>query len=674
MKGMWYPRSNIHYIYDPRRSRHASGEGFRSGSGTMRDIARHVNTEEVYLFNTGEAQQAYRVFGCHDVPEAGMHRFLVWAPHAKAVSVVGDFNNWHFGTNPMEKLPGGIFVAYVPGLKDGDNYKYHVTGSDGHVQFKSDPFAVHAEVAPKTASKVWSLGGYEWRDGAYLQRRREQNIFTSPMSIYEMHIGSWRTKEGYEYVSLREVAEELADYLVEMHYTHVELLPINEYPFDGSWGYQVTGYFAITSRYGTPQDFMYFVDVMHSHGIGVLVDWVPAHFPKDAHGLAAFDGTCLFEHANPMQANHPQWGTLIFNYKRPEVVSFLVSSAMMLLDVYHVDGIRVDAVTSMLYLNYARNEGEYVPNEHGGNIDLGAEAFLKKLNATVHARHPGVVTVAEESTSFPGVTKPTAEGGLGFTFKWNMGFMHDTLSYMSMDHFFRQFNHNKLTFSLHYAFSEHFVLPYSHDEVVHGKKSLLDKMYGGYDEKFSSLRTLYGFMFAHPGKKLNFMGSEFGQFIEWDPKRPLDWFLLDYPRHVQLQRYVRDLGAFYASHPALFEVEDGWAGFTWLNVEDASRSCLCFMRTGMWPKPQRVACAFNFTPVPVENWVVGMPAKGTLALAFCSDAEEYGGSGMKVKKNISVREGDYGGLPYRAELSIPPLSAVYYVFTEDLKEVRQNGQ
>ena len=641
----------------------------------MKDIAQHMNTDEIYLFNTGEAQQAYRVFGCHHVPELDMHRFLIWAPNAGTVSVVGDFNGWDQASNPMEKLPGGVFAAVVPGLKDGDNYKYQIAGTDGRVRFKSDPFAFHAEVAPKTASKVWSLDGYEWHDEAYMRQRPETDIFKSPMSIYEMHIGSWRVKEGYDYVSLREIAQELADYLVRMNYTHVELLPLGEYPFDGSWGYQVTGYFAITSRYGTPQDFMYFVDIMHSHGIGVIMDWVPAHFPKDDHGLAQFDGSCLFEHANPLQANHPQWGTLIFNYQRPEVVSFLVSSAMMLLDVYHIDGIRVDAVTSMLYLNYARNEGEYVPNENGGNIDLYAEAFLKKLNATIHTRHPEAVTIAEESTSYSGITKPTSDGGLGFSFKWNMGFMHDTLSYMSMDHFFRQFSHKKLTFSLHYAFSENFVLPYSHDEVVHGKKSMLDKMFGSYDEKFSSLRTLYGFMFAHPGKKLMFMGCELAQFIEWDPKRPLDWFLLEYPRHAQMQRFVESLGAFYKSHPALYEVEDGWAGFTWLNVEDAQHSAICFMRTAAGAAPQRVACAFNFTPAPLEHWVVGLPEDGTLTQTFSSDAEEYGGSGNQYETMISAQEGTFAGLPFHAELCIPPLSAVYYVFTENEKRrCTENGQ
>lgn len=641
----------------------------------MKDIAQHVNMEEIYLFNTGEAQQAYRIFGCHYVPELDMHRFLVWAPNAASACLVGDFNNWDSAKNPMEKLDGGVFAALVPGLKDGDNYKYQITGCDGRVRFKSDPFAFHAEVAPKTASKVWSLGGYEWRDEAFMHQRAQTNVYTSPMSIYEMHIGSWRTKEGYEYVSMREIAEELADYLVRMSYTHVELLPLNEYPFDGSWGYQVTGYFAITSRYGTPQDFMYFVDVMHSRGIGVIMDWVPAHFPKDDHGLACFDGACLFEHANPLQANHPQWGTLIFNYQRPEVVSFLVSSAMMLMDVYHMDGIRVDAVTSMLYLDYARNEGEYVPNEYGGNIDLSAEAFLKKLNATIHARHSGAVTVAEESTSYPGITKPVVEGGLGFSFKWNMGFMHDTLAYMSTDHFFRQFNHSKMTFSLHYAFTENFVLPYSHDEVVHGKKSMLDKMFGSYDEKFSSLRTLYGFMFAHPGKKLMFMGCEFGQFIEWDPKRPLDWFLLDYPRHTQMHRFVEALGAFYKSHPALFESDGGWAGFSWLNVGDAQRSALCFMRIAAGDAPQRIVCAFNFTPVPAENWVVGLPADGILTQVLSSDAQDFGGSGQEYETLISAQEGGFAGMPFHAELCIPPLSAVYYVFTE--KEIRRcagNGQ
>lgn len=631
----------------------------------MQDLMDYIDTNEIYLFNIGEAQQAYTVFGCHYIPELNAHRFIIYAPNAQAVSVVGDFNNWDTTNNPMEKQPQGIFVAFVSGLKDGDTYKYYIEGYDGKAVYKADPFAFHAEVRPATASKVWALGSHRWRDAAYLEDRKKAEPLRRPMSIYEMHLGSWRTKDGYDFPNLRELAGELSEYLVDMGYTHVELLPITEYPFDGSWGYQVTGFYAMTSRYGTPQDYMYFVDTMHAKGIGVIVDWVPAHFPKDEHGLARFDGTCLYEHQNPLQANHPQWGTLIFNYSRPEVVSFLVSSAMMLFDVYHIDGIRVDAVTSMLYLNYARNEGEYVPNEHGGNIDLHAVAFLKKLNAVILTRYPGAVTIAEESTSYPCVTKPPYDGGLGFVFKWNMGYMHDTLSYMSMDHFFRQFHHSKMTFSLHYTFTENFILPYSHDEVVHGKKSLLNKMFGTYDEKFSSLRTMLAFMFAHPGKKLMFMGCEFGQFIEWDYQKQLDWFLLDYEQHAKMQRYVKELNALYKSIPALYEIDDSWDGFRWLNVDETAKSALCFLRLSAGAE-QALVCAFNFTPVPIDHFIIGLPKMGEMRTVFSSDEKRFGGEQTPIDLAVTVTHEEFAGLPYRADISIPPLSAVFYDFSEKL--------
>ncbi len=629
----------------------------------MRDFSKHINTDEIYLFNTGEAQQAYSTFGCHFIEELKAHRFMVWAPNAQSVSVVGDFNGWDASKNRMERLPSGVFAAFVPGLKDGDCYKYHIVGYDNQTVLKADPFAFHAEVRPQTASKVWSLAGYAWGDFGYLETRKKINTLQKPMSIYEMHIGSWRKKEGYRFASMREVADELSDYLVEMNFTHVEIMPVTEYPLDDSWGYQVTGYYAVTSRYGTPQDFMYFVDTMHAKGIGVIMDWVPAHFPKDAHGLARFDGTCLYEHQNPIQANHPQWGTLIFNYSRPEVVSFLVSSAMFFFDVYHIDGIRVDAVTSMLYLDYARNKGEFVPNEHGGNVDNHAVAFLKKLNAVILTRYPGAITVAEESTSYPKITKPPYDGGLGFVYKWNMGFMHDTLKYMSTDPIFRQYYHSKMTFSLCYTFTENFVLPYSHDEVVHGKRSLLDKMHGSYDNKFASLRALLGFMYAHPGKKLLFMGSEFGQFIEWAHKKQLDWFLLDYDRHSQMQQYVKALNAFYKDCPSFWEVEDSWDGFAWLNVDNAEQSALCFMRRSK--EGHVCVCAFNFTPSQVNGFVIGLPSDGVLSAVFSSDDEIYGGGGQRQPEGIEAQTQGFGGHPFSAALDLPPLSSVYYEFIEN---------
>lgn len=625
----------------------------------MKNNRQYINTGEIYLFNIGEAQQAYATFGCHRVDALDMHRFLVWAPNAQKVSVVGDFNGWNASGNPMDRLDTGVFAAFIPGLHDGDCYKYAIQGYDGKTVLKADPFAFHAEVRPATASKVWSLGGYDWRDAEYLKRRHGQNLLNRPVSIYEMHIGSWRKREGYAFANLREIADGLSDYLVEMGFTHVEIMPVLEHPLDDSWGYQVTGFYAVTSRYGTPQDFMYFVDVMHSKGIGVIMDWVPAHFPRDEHGLARFDGTCLYEHQNPMQSDHPQWGTLIFNYARPEVASFLVSSAMFFFDVYHIDGIRVDAVTSMLYLDYARNPGEFVPSEDGGNIDRSAVAFLQKLNSVILTRYPGVMTVAEESTAYPMITKPPYDGGLGFLFKWNMGFMHDTLNYMSMDPFFRQNHHNKLTFSMHYAFTENFILPYSHDEVVHGKKSLLNKMVGAYDEKFASLRLLLGFMYAHPGKKLLFMGGEFGQFIEWNYRKELDWFLLGYERHGQMRRYVQALNAFYTRTPALYAIDDGWEGFAWLNVNNAKQSCVSFLRRDARPEEVCV-CAFNFTPVPVERFVIGLPSGGALRHVFSSDEARFGGSGRGLGRVIQAVHKDFEGHPYRAAIDLPPLAAVYF--------------
>lgn len=623
---------------------------------------KYLNQDEIYLFNIGEAQQAYATFGCHRIDEIDMHRFLVWAPHAQDVAVVGDFNNWNGTQNRMDKLATGVFATFIPGLKDGDAYKYVIHGYDGRTVLKADPFAFHSEVRPQTASKVWNLGGYSWHDGAYLQKRAGQNILKRPMSIYEIHLGSWRKPPGYTFANLRETADELSDYLVEMGFTHVEILPITEHPLDDSWGYQVTGFYAVTSRYGTPQDLMYFVDVMHGKGIGVIMDWVPAHFPKDDWALARFDGTCLYEHQNPLQADHPQWGTLIFNYGRPEVVSFLVSSAMFFFDVYHMDGIRVDAVTSMLYLDYARKEGEYVPNEYGGNIDHSAESFLRKLNSVILTRYPGAITIAEESTAYPMITKPPYDGGLGFLFKWNMGFMHDTLKYMSMDPFFRHDHHEKMTFSMCYAFSENFILPYSHDEVVHGKKSLLNKMHGDYDNKFASLRILFGFMYAHPGKKLLFMGGEFGQFIEWDHQKPLDWLLLDYEKHFQMQQYVKALNEFYAGCPALFEVDDSWHGFTWLNVDEARRSALSFLRRGD-PSEDQCICAFNFTPVPVDHFVIGLPGEGQLREVFSSDDKRFGGRGLHQTVAIQASKERFAGHPCRAVMDLPPLTALYFNYT-----------
>ena len=626
-----------------------------------------LTKSELQEFHTGAAAHAYRTFGCHALPGTTGHRFAVWAPHAQHVALVGDFNGWDAGATPMDRLPDGTWVQTVDGLHDGALYKYAVTGADGQTVLKADPFAAHCETGPATASKVWSLEGYVWHDRSYLRRRAERDVYRAPMSIYEVHLGSWRRPEtGLPWY--RSIADELADYCREMHYTHVELLPVTEYPYDGSWGYQVTGYYAPTSRYGTPQDFMYFVDKLHRAGIGVIMDWVPAHFPKDAHGLARFDGTRLYECKEARMAEHPEWGTLIFDYAMPEVQSFLISSAMLFFDRYHIDGIRVDAVSSMLYLNYARRDGEWTPNRDGGNINLGAVAFLQKLNTTLLTAWPGCMTIAEESSAYPGVTKPPYDGGLGFSFKWDMGFMHDTLDYMAMDPYFRSYNHSRITFSMMYAFSENFVLAFSHDEVVHGKASMVNKMWGDYDTKFASLRALYGYQFAHPGKKLMFMGGEFAQFIEWNYNQQLDWNLLEYPSHAGMQSYVRELGRLYLSIPALSRIDDSWDGFTWLNVDDNERSSVAFMR--MCPRSY-VVCALNFTPVRYDDFTIGLPRPGVLKELINSDDVKYGGSGIHNAPEIASEDTPFLEHPCSAKITLPPMSAVWFRFTPAPKKAKK---
>ncbi|MDR3225498.1 MAG: 1,4-alpha-glucan branching protein GlgB [Clostridiales Family XIII bacterium] len=671
--------------------------------------------EEITRFYAGDSIRAYDFFGCRYIKEANAHLFAVWAPNARTVSVVGDFNEWDENADPMEQYRGA-WVRLVPGLEDGDNYKFRIIGADGKTVYKADPYAYHAERAPETASKVWSLDGYKWGDRNWMSGRVTSEILKKPVSIYEMHLGSWRVPEGYEYPSFRETAAELAAYVKGMGYTHVELMPVNEYPFDGSWGYQVTGFYAITSRFGTPQDFMYFVDTLHKAGIGVLVDWVPSGFPKDAHGPAHFDGTWLYEHQNPIRREHPHWGTNSLNYARPEVVSFLVSSAMLLIDKYHLDGIRVDAVSSILYLDYGRDE--YIPNKDGGNIDLDAVEFLKKFNTAVMSQFPGTFTVAEESTAFPLVTKPPHDGGLGFVFKWNMGFMNDTLGYMKTDPYFRHGNHDKMTFSMHYAFSENYILAYSHDEVVHGKASLIGKMAGDYDDKFASLRTLFGWLFAHPGKKLMFMGDEFAQFIEWNYKQELDWPLLTYDKHRDMKSWVAALNGVYQKRPALHAADEGWNGFTWLNVEDRKNSVFAFIRgfgeeavatvdataeatakaaatkaeitaeataavtaeataakAAVMASPEetgrnrqgntagdQIICIFNFTPVAHDTYDIALPRAGELNLILNSDDPRYGGAGVKVKKRIKSRAKGLNGFKYTATLTLPPMSVLYYSF------------
>ena len=625
----------------------------------------YIPSDDIYLFNTGNSRKAWLSFGCRYIPELKLHRFLVWAPNARSVTVTGDFNSWHWDDTPLERVPGGCWVAFVPGVWHGARYKFCIEGCDGRRILKADPFAAFSQHTSETASIVYDHSEFSWNDRDYMDRRAKRDFMTAPMSIYEVHVGSWRSLPGFRPV-YREIADELADYCKEMGFTHVELLPITEYPYDGSWGYQVTGYYAPTSRYGDPDDFCYLVDKLHQNGIGLIMDWVPAHFPKDEHGLARFDGGPQFECKEERMANHPEWGTLIFDYASDQVQSFLVSSACKFFEEFHIDGIRVDAVSSMLYLNYGRRDGEYTPNREGGNINLGAVDFLRKLNSTILTGYPGAITIAEESTAFPLISAPPDVGGLGFCFKWDMGFMHDTLDYMALDPLYRKYHHDKLTFSMMYAYSENYILAYSHDEVVHGKRSMLDKMSGDYEQKFSSLRTLYAFQFAHPGKKLTFMGSEFGQFIEWNWQQPLDWLLLEYPKHEAMRRYLRELNRIYTGTPALYQIDHSWDGFQWLNVNDRDRSAVAFMRMAPQQKSYLV-CACNFTPVAIPGFIVGLPEDGTLTELMSSNEQRFGGTGVHSAEKIKALKEPFTNLPYSAAIDLPPMSAVYYIFTKKPK-------
>ena len=632
---------------------------------------KYLPQVDVFLFNTGDARKAWLLLGCRYLPEIKMHRFVVWAPNAETVSLVGDFNGWDTNATPMEKC-GTMWVCFVGGLSNGDLYKYCVTQKGGKKVFKSDPFARWSQTGLDTASRVWT-GSFKWSDGKYMDRRARRDAFTQPMSIYELHLGSWKSEPDGS-VNYVKAAHELAGYCTDMGYTHIELLPLTEYPFPGSWGYQVTGYYAPTARYGTPDEFAEFVDILHNAGIGVIMDWVPAHFPRDAHGLALFDGTRLFECKEKRMADHPEWGTLIFDYAMPEVQSFLISSACCFFENYHIDGIRVDAVSSMLYLNYGRKDGEYTPNAEGGNINLAAVEFLRKLNTAVLSEYPGAITIAEESTAYPMVTMPPKVGGLGFSFKWDMGYMHDTLDYFATDPLFRSGKHDKLTFSMMYAFSENFILAYSHDEVVHGKKSMLDKMFGSYEQKFATLRSLYGYQFAHPGKKLCFMGSEFGQFIEWNYEQSLDWLLLDYPMHEKLREYYRELNKLYTSCPALYDCDKSWDGFKWLNVNDKDRSSIAFLRSARPENASYLICACNFIPNEHRGFVIGLPENGVLREVLSSDDVRFGGRGLHNAEPIKSRSEPFCGLPYSAQIDLPPLSTVYFEYIpERMSDKNEEG-
>jgi 1,4-alpha-glucan branching enzyme len=615
---------------------------------------------DLYLLGAGTHYHAYNQLGAHlatidDVPGV---RFAVWAPNAERVSVVGNWNDWDGRVHPMHRHPNGIWELFIPGLDEGTIYKYEIRTPSGQIFPKADPYGFACELRPQTASVVWNIDKHTWSDESWIEQRTQRQALDAPVAIYECHLGSWRRGEGNRYLTYSELADQLVPYVKELGYTHIELLPVSEHPFDGSWGYQTTGYFAPTSRHGTPDDFQAFVDRCHRDGIGIIVDWVPAHFPKDGHGLVYFDGTHLYEHADPRQGAHPDWGTLIFNYGRNEVRNFLMSNALFWLDKYHIDGFRVDAVSSMLYLDYGRKDGEWVPNKYGGRENLEAVEFLRQFNTVVHQQYPGVLTVAEESTAWPKVSRPVYDGGLGFSLKWNMGWMHDTLDYASKDPIYRRFHHNQLTFSIMYAFSENFVLALSHDEVVHLKRSLLGKMPGDDWQKFANLRTLYSYMYAHPGKKLLFMGSEFGQWSEWNHDQSLDWHLLQWGAwHQGLHRCVHDLNTLYQAEPALHAIDFDWQGFRWLEADDADNSILAFMRFG--PKPQdQIVAVCNWTPVVHNAYRVGVPQGGFYRELFNSDAAIYGGSNVGNVGGVTAHDAPTKDQPYTLQLRVPPLGVV----------------
>ncbi len=620
-----------------------------------RKSCKDIN-EYLEKFGHGTSFDAYEFMGCHKIKNG--YTFRVWAPNAEAVSVVGGFNQWDTNAAPMHRIGWGVWEAEIENAKVYDEYKYFITKQGGGTVYKSDPYAFHTCTRPENSSKVYDLDGFEWSDKEYLKAKAKKNFAKEPMNIYEVHLGSWMQHEDGNFLSYTDIADKLIKYVKNMNYTHVELLPVSEYPFDPSWGYQVTGYYAPTSRYGTPKDFMKLVDSFHNAGIGVILDWVGAHFPKDENGLYEFDGSCLYESSDPLRNEHPDWKTRIFDYSRYEVKSFLISNVVYWMDKYHIDGIRVDAVASMLYLDYGRRDGQWRPNCFGGNYNLDAIEFLRDMNSAAFAFDPTAIMIAEESTAFPMVTKPGYDGGLGFSFKWNMGWMNDMLGYMSTDPLFRKGRHNDLTFSMTYAFSENYILPLSHDEVVHGKCSMIGKMPGNYEDKFANLRAFYAYMMAHPGKKLNFMGNEFAQFIEWNYENPLEWFMLEYDRHKQIQKFVKDLNRFYLDNKPMWENDTDWHGFQWIAHDDRDQSVISFIRRD--DKGNEVIVVCNFCPVERKNYSIGVPRKGEWRPVLSSDSLKYGGSGTRLKK-VKTKDVGMHGFEQSVSITVPPLSTVYYI-------------
>jgi len=623
-----------------------------------------LTDEDLYLFGEGTNYKIYERLGAHPMTINGISGvfFAVWAPNAKRVSVIGDFNGWDGRKHPMRvRGLSGVWELFIPDLKEGNLYKYEIKTQAGHLYEKADPYGFYNEFRPKTSSVISNLEKFIWDDQDWMTRRVHEDPLKKPISVYEVHLSSWmrEPEEDNRFLTYRELAEKLIPYIKDIGFTHIELLPVAEHPLDTSWGYQVTNYYAVTSRHGKPEDFMYFVNECHRQGIGVIIDWVPAHFPRDGFSLAYFDGSFLYEHADPRLGEHKDWGTLIFNYGRNEVKNFLTANAVFWFDKYHIDGIRVDAVASMLYLDYSRNEGEWVPNEYGGRENLAAIEFIKHLNEVIYKEFPGVLTIAEESTAWPGVSHPTYLGGLGFNLKWNMGWMNDMLTYMSKEAIHRKYHHNMITFALIYAFHENFMLVLSHDEVVHGKRSLLDKMPGDMWQKFANLRALYGFMFGHPGKKLLFMGAEFGQWIEWDSDQSLDWHLLEYDSHRQLQQYVRDLNHLYTSEPALYRHDFNYQSFEWIDFRDSDNSVISFMRRSLENEKDTLVFVCNFTSVPRQGYRIGAPMPGYYRELINSDSAFYGGSNMGNANGGGIAEPTpWQGQPYSLNLTLPPLSTL----------------